>query len=477
MTSRTGPTGPIGPGLTGDELVAEVGRALTSLPRGAAAVVAVSGGPDSTVLAHLVAAARPDLRLTLAHVRHGLRDDRADVAAVRRLATVLRLPLEVTDVTVEPAGEGVEAAARHARYAALRAVAAAGGARTVLVGHTAEDQAETLLLRIARGTGVAGLAGMEPLRPHGRDLQVARPLLRLRRPDLRRFVARQGLDVVEDPTNRDPAVRRAVVRHEILPLLQRVGADPVAALARLADLAREDDRLLDRQAAVVAAALVRPYGPARAIPTDGLDALDVATARRVLRRLLDEVRPGRPPLAAGHVDAVLALRSGEAVDLPGAAVTRGGGWLAAVPRGLRPATAVPLQVPGVTPWRPAGVAIAAGPARPAPRRRRPAGDAATRSGTVPPGGDAALTAVLLSDDAAGGLTVRSRRPGDRLRTAAGTRKLQDLLVDAGVPRAVRDLLPMVVRGDRVLWVPGVAVDVDAGAAGAARPALALTVTR
>lgn len=476
MNRSTGPTGPLGPGLSGDEVVAEVGRVLAPLPRDAAAVVAASGGPDSTALAHLTAAARPDLRLTLAHVRHGLRDDRADVAAAQRLATVLGLPLEVTEVTVEPAGEGVEAAARRARYAALRAAAVAAGAGAVLVGHTAEDQAETLLLRIARGTGVGGLGGMDPIRPHGRDLQIIRPLLRVRRPDLRRFVAQQGLEVAEDPTNRDPTVRRAVVRHEILPLLQRVGADPVGALARLADLAREDDRLLDRQAAAVAATLVRPYGPARALPTDALDALDPATARRVLRRLLDEVRPGRPPLAAGHVDAVVALRPGDAVDLPGATVTRGGGWLAAVPQRLSRGAPVPLQVPGVTPWRPAGVAIAARPAsRLAPGPRRSAGDAAS-SATVPPGGDAALVAVLLGADATTGLSVRTRRPGDRLRTAAGTRKLQDVLVDAGVPRAVRDLLPVVVRADRVLWVPGVVVDTDAAAAGAARPALALTVT-
>ncbi|HWB72182.1 MAG TPA: tRNA lysidine(34) synthetase TilS, partial [Egibacteraceae bacterium] len=154
-------------GLSRDNVVAAVRDALdAAVPEGAGVVIAVSGGPDSTALAHLVVEARPDLRACVAHVRHGLRDDASDARVAAAHAAALGLAFHESRVDVQVAGEGPEAAARRARYAALSGVARAVDGRWILLGHTADDQAETVLLNLARGTGIRGLAGMAPVRTH-----------------------------------------------------------------------------------------------------------------------------------------------------------------------------------------------------------------------------------------------------------------------------------------------------------------------
>lgn len=470
------PPGPLPAGLHRDEIVAEVLRALLPLPGDARAVVAVSGGPDSTALAYLAHEARPDLRLILGHVRHGLREDDADVAVVHHHGRALGLPVEVADVLVRPSGSGLEAAARAERYAALRRIGRRAGAGWLLVGHTADDQAETLLLRMTRGTGVTGLAGMAPVRG-----DLVRPLLRLRRNDVRRFVTLEGLDVADDPMNRDRTVRRVRVRLEVLPALSGLSPDPVGALARLADLARVDARRLDAEATALAAALIRRYGPAGAVPHEELQSLDPALAPRVVRQLLADVSGLPLPVSAAHIAAVLALGPGDALDVPGATVTSGGGWIAAVPTDLAVPPDVTVSVPGRTRWGAVEVQASVSDAGAAGQLALPLPTAWTPptvevlDEALPPGADVLLGQVVLpAFDTP--LTARARRPGDRLTTGAGTKKVQDVLVDAGIPRAVRDLVPMVVADERIVWIPGIAVDHDAAAAGREDPWVHLAVT-
>lgn len=474
--------GPLPPGQSRGAILDEVGRRLADLPPDSGAVVALSGGPDSTALAYLTAEARPDLDLHLVHVRHGLREDAEDLAVVRCHASWLALPLHVEEVEVEAAGEGLEAAAREARYRALRRRAAAVGARWVLVGHTADDQAETVLLRLARGTGVPGLGAMSPVRG-----DLVRPLLRLRRRDVRGFVAGEGLPVVRDPMNQDPDVRRVRVRREVLPALERLGPDPVGALARLAALARDDARTLADQAAAVTARLVRRSGPVVAVSRDDLEVLPTALASRVVRQMVREVRgTGRPPSAA-HTAAILDLAPGSAVDLPGARATAGGGWLAVGPAGLTAPTPRVLRVPGTVHWPSLDLvleaAVGARTAGPV-QLRLPFGGrwSADRvePSLLPPGTDAALGRVIVGPPTTGRsrsrLGVRPRRPGDRVVTRVGTRKLKDVMIDAGVPRLLRPLLPVVCAGKRILWVPGLVVDAEAAARAGEEPWATLTVS-
>ena len=447
-------------------LTADITEALHAVvPQGCSALVAVSGGPDSTALLYLVAEARPDLRLAVGHVRHGLRDDAEDAEVAGAHAAVLGVPFYETKVTVNPqAGEGLEAAARAARYEALTAMAREAKAGWLFVGHTADDQAETVLLNIARGSGIRGLSGIPPIRDLD-GITLVRPLLGVRRALVRALVAERGLRTVADPTNADVERRRARARHETLPHLARLtgheGTDGlVRALARLATLARDDADMLDALADTQAQRIVVSWGPVRAVSTRALAALPRALAGRIVRRLLAEVRVSRRDgarvscsgqgrtagqehtdldgLDAESVWAVLALRPGEAVHVSGGVwVTAGGGWLAAAPSDLEGLSERPLTVPGATPIPELGAVLLAGPAA-----------LATDAALLPPG---AIGPSHATVDCTTRLVMRAWRPGDRV----GDRKLADLL--AVVPRAARPLVPVIARAEEVLWVPGITV--------------------
>jgi tRNA(Ile)-lysidine synthase len=265
---------------------------------------AVSGGADS--LALLVLAVEVGCQVTAVHVDHELRPESGDEAeVVRAAAERWGAAFEARRAAVPP-GPNLEARARAARYAALPPDA--------LTGHTADDQAETVLLNLLRGAGLDGLAGMDPGR---------RPLRRLRRHEARALCEALDLKPVEDPSNVDPAFRRNRVRHELLPLLDAIAErDVVPVLARQADLVRDDVAFLDD---LVDATAVDP-GDARA-----LAAAPLPLARRVVRRWLRHAGPGgdehHPPDAA-TVERVLAVARGEAVacELPG-------GWRVARTRG------------------------------------------------------------------------------------------------------------------------------------------------
>jgi tRNA(Ile)-lysidine synthase len=253
---------------------------------------AVSGGADS--LALLVLAARAGCRVTAIH---GLRRGAAAAAeVVRAAAERFGAGFRALHVHVDP-GPDLEARARAARYAALPAGA--------LTGHTADDQAETVLLNLLRGAALDGMAWMDPGR---------RPLRRLRRSETRALCTGVGLTPVADPTNDDPAFRRNRVRHELLPLLADIAArDVVPVLARQADLARADASLLDELAAELDPTNAR-----------GLAVAPVPLARRAVRRWLRASGPGgreRHPPDGATVERVLAVARGEAV-----ACEVAGGW-------------------------------------------------------------------------------------------------------------------------------------------------------
>jgi tRNA(Ile)-lysidine synthase len=264
---------------------------------GAVVTCAVSGGADS--LALLVLACAAGLEVTAAHVDHGLRSgSAAEAAVVEDAARRFGAAFQAERVRVDP-GSNLEARARAARFAVLPA--------DVLTGHTADDQAETVLLNLLRGAGLAGLAGMSSER---------HPLLRLRRAETRALCAELGLEPVDDPGNRDPAWLRNRVRHEVLPLLADVaGRDLVPVLTRQAALLRDEAALLDELADTLD-------------PTDAraLAAAPAALARRAVRRWLG----GDHPPDAATVERVLAVARLEAEGCDvgaGRSVRRTGGRL------------------------------------------------------------------------------------------------------------------------------------------------------
>lgn len=255
-------------------------------------VCAVSGGPDSMALMALAVAA--GCRVHVVHVDHGLRPGcEREAAGVGRAARLLGATFEALTVAVDP-GPDLEARARRARYGVLP--------EGVLVGHTADDQAETLLLNLLRGAGLDGLTGMRA--EGGGVRRVGRPILQLRRAETSRLVSSIGLEVLTDLSNSDLRFRRNRVRHEVLPLLGEVGGrDPVPLLARTAALLAEDAELLARGA-------------------EGLDATDVRAlrdaprplAKRALRAWLRQGQDAElhPPSLA-EIERVWAVVAGDAV--------------------------------------------------------------------------------------------------------------------------------------------------------------------
>ncbi len=488
------PPGPLPAGQSRAALVAEVAARLDHLAVGSRTVVACSGGPDSAALAYLVAEAREDLEVLLAYVDHGLRPP-ADRDADRAVVDTLTgwLGAEACHLDVEVAGPGgPEAAARTARYAALEALAAERSAHAILIGHTADDQAETVLLRLARGTGIDGAAAMAAVA----GLRT-RPLLRLRREDVHRFVELEGLPSVQDATNRDPGIRRVRVRQQVLPALAEVGPDPVGALARFAALAAEDAAALQTATAALLAERL-DVGSLRLLPRAALSAASPALARRAVRTTIMELT-GTAPDAATVAD-VLASPDPCARSLPdGVELRVDHGWWCLERRAAEPAVdrVIACPAPGVVDWTPAGVRLrldtpAGSGIAPDPGAGRgadadgrdqialqlpgvwspPAVPAARR--VAVPGIDPTLTTVTLPALDAG-LTVRCLRAGDRLRTAGGRRRVVELLRTAGVPRAVRRRWPLVVLDDVVVWVPGVAVDAELARAGRGQPGLGLAL--
>ncbi|WP_375430310.1 tRNA lysidine(34) synthetase TilS [uncultured Friedmanniella sp.] len=306
------------------QVVQAVAAALE--PDDQALLTACSGGPDSLALAFAVQYAA--VRLGLPHaavvVDHQLQPGSAGVAARAAAASSGLGVIDVRQVAVvvDPdAGSGPEAAARQARYAALDAAAVvgvAGRAATVFLGHTRDDQAETVLLGLARGSGSRSLAGMAPRTGHYR-----RPLLGLTRAVTVRACVELGLEPWSDPHNDDPAYARVRVRHRVLPVLEaELGPGVAAALARTAALARDDADLLD--------SLAEAADPGTdALDCVHLDALPTALRRRVLRRWL--TRAGSDDLQLDHVVAVESLvrqwHGQRAVAVPRGTVTRRDGRL------------------------------------------------------------------------------------------------------------------------------------------------------
>lgn len=314
------------------------------LPAGSAVLVACSGGADSLALAATLAhvAPRRGWRAGAVVVDHALRPSSADDAAAAAAACrALGLPAEVRTVAVPGGARGTghggpEAAARTARYAALEEAAAGPGA-VVLLGHTMDDQAETVLLRLARGSGARSLAGMAQATARFR-----RPFLALRRADTRGICADLGLTPIEDPSNAADGgwvradggpLLRSAVRHTALPaLVEALGPGVVPALARTAAQLRRDAELLEDLAGAALERAVRGRGPGRVdVDAATLAAEHPALRTRVLHRLLVETSGTGGAYAARHVDAVDRLvtdyHGQGAADLPGLTARRSGGTI------------------------------------------------------------------------------------------------------------------------------------------------------
>lgn len=390
--------------------------------------VAWSGGLDSTVLLHLLSVYRQHRPLAppllAIHVNHQLQPDAAGWAAhCCELARTLGVPLRNLTVSVNSTGAGLEADARHARYPALEAGMAPG--EVVLFAHHRDDQAETVLLRLLRGSGLAGLQGMPRQRAMGRGT-LLRPLLPWGRAELEAYARRHRLTWVEDPSNVDPRQDRNFLRQQVLPLLASRWPDSVASLVRAAGHLEDADRALE--------ALLPPlprcsnrFGDAGLILEDLLSAEDAVASlqlRRWLRGrglLVPESRPLKEFLRQLRGD-------GRRVRLSGGdwVLERFAGAVFLLPATLPACDASVTLLPGE------GIAL-------------PAGGLALEPAVEQPGLRLAEGEVLR---------LQWRNGGERLLLPGrqGHRRLKTLLQDAGVPPWWRERLPLLYLGDEMLAV-------------------------
>jgi len=441
------------------------------LSRGDRVVVAVSGGPDSVCLLRALLSLAPEYGLTLhvAHLDHRFRGDEsaAEAAFVADLAKKLGVPatVENRDVPAYCAERGLsaQAGAREVRYHFLQQVADATGAVRIAIGHTAGDQAETLLMRLIRGAGVSGLSSIPPVREN-----IIRPLIDVTREEVLAYLLEIGQDFVTDPSNLKPVYTRNRVRQEVIPVLERFNPRVVEALASAAEVLRDEDAAMEASLDRIMPQAVRQEAGAVRIDRTVFNGLLPALQRRVLRKALAlACGDGSADLSSVQTREVLGFmadaQTGRSMELPGgfALVREYDSFTIGQPARVEEFI-VPLAVPGRTgiPGPCLEVEIIVRDVLPLPvvspsLRGREDEDA------DPIDENYLWQAQFDYDKIALPLYLRSRRSGDWFCPAGmnGLRKkLQDYFVDEKVPRTGRANLPLLATEQDLVWVIGMRTD-------------------
>ena len=439
--------------------VTEAVRRKRLLKPGDRVLVAVSGGADSVCLLTLLHEMRerallPGIELRIAHVNYGLRGEESegDEAFVRELGGRLGVPVNCERVRLMPKSGGtLQSRARDARYAFFARLLREHGMTAVATGHTADDQAETVLLWLLRGAGTSGLAGI----PVKREGGIIRPLLDVTRRQVLDYLASRGMFYRSDSSNGTPAYRRNRIRQEILPALRSLNPHIVEALARGAEVLAADAALLDQIERERWETIAKEGSPGCVVMDGGqLSAQSLGLQRRLVRRALAVVRGSKAGLAFRHVNDVLERvvqgSPGAGLDLPGGLrVERDGDLIVMVYDGKRRAdlsptrltAGVPLPIPGAVRIGNGGQRLLA-----VEGRGHPTGATDDRA-----------VFVVDGDRLEGPLSVRNWRPGDWFCPSGmggHRKKLQDFFVDRKIRRKTRDGVPLVVAPAGIVWVAG-----------------------
>ena len=447
-------------------------------------VIGVSGGPDSLSLLHALhrLSSQLGLHIHIAHFNHGLRAEASDADAdfVKAQAQSLNIPLSTAreNVKARPPvhSHSVEEKAREARYDFLARIAHRENALGVAVAHTADDQAETVLLHLVRGSGLRGLTGMQPVSESssisGFPYTLFRPLLDVTRTQTECYCQALNLKPRIDHTNLLPETLRNRLRLELLPLLRQYNPRISDALLRLSESASLDLSVIQSQVDEIWPDIVEQFGSTLSLSRQALSEVHPALRRRIIARALESVSGSPIDIEAVHIqalDSLLTSHTGAKLDLP---------------KGIHATLDYEkvLLGPDLTP-------------RPSPRNHesipREPQPIATPGETLVPGWTITATiedsgppvsnpdpysALFDMDRLPGPLAVRRRRPGDRFNPLgmSGSKKLQDFLTDAKVPRRLRDSIPIVLSGEQIIWVVGLRPAEDTKITGQTKQALRLT---
>lgn len=439
--------------------VTEVVRRKKLVRSGDRVLVAVSGGADSVCLLWLLQEMRerdllPGLEIHVAHVNYGLRGEESekDETFVRELGATLGVPVSCERLhMVHQPGQTLQEAAREARYDYFARLRRELGLTSVATGHTADDQAETLLLWLLRGAGTGGLAGIPITRRGG----IIRPLLGVTREQVVSYLSSRGATYRSDSTNATLVYRRNRIRHEVLPLLRAFNPRIVEGLAREAEILAADASILEEVERERWQVIVKEVSSGRVvIDNDRLATQPMGLQRRLLRRALALVRGKSAGLTFRHVDdivdRVVGGAHGAGLNLPGGVRVERDGDLLTVVKSLSEKTVcvgmewmagTPLPIPGDVRVGYDG-------------QRLLAVEGMAESFSRETGGS---VFVADADRLEGPLTVRSWKRGDWFCPAGmggHRKKLQDFFVDEKIRRSQRDVIPLVVSPSGIVWVAG-----------------------
>ena len=422
------------------------------LTGGEKVLIALSGGPDSSCLASVLTELSRELDLTLfAHyVDHGLRPEETPAEIEQCAALCKSLGIEFThsivnvDELVKNQGINKQEAARELRYKALEEAASACGAKRTALGHTLDDQAETFLMRVIRGSGPSGLSGIPPVRG-----AIIRPLIGTRKPDILEYLREKGIGYAVDSSNLKDKYLRNRLRQSVMPVLEEINPSIVDTLGRTTEILADEERYFFIEVTKALMRLITSKADDHIeLFLTPLETLDNAIARRVLRRAIAETSSLRR-LGYAHIEEILSLvrngKPGDSIDLPHKVkvIKKYSTFLitTAPPVHLETRT---MDGPGVLEIKEAGMKLEA-----------------QITGSPPDTGVSSNVCVLDAGTVSFPLTVRARQDGDFFfpQGFGGKRKkLQDFFVDKKVPRFERNSVPVVLSGKDIIWVAGYRTD-------------------
>ena len=414
-------------------------------------IVGLSGGADSTALLHVLKELRPSMGLDIAaaHINHGLRGRAADEDALfcSELCKGFGIPFYLKSADIREIASSrkmtEEEAGRAVRYEFFEEVVQRTGPAKIATAHHKNDQSETILHNIIRGSGLKGLGGIRPVR----DGRFIRPLIEVTRDEILAFLEKNGLTYRVDATNLDNAYTRNRIRNMLIPLIEKE-FNPAfqEALARLGDSAREDEEFLDTMARKCLAESVELDGGKAAIRIGIFAGYHSAMQKRILMICLNAAAPGLKDITRRSLEdtqkLVLNGRTGAVLELPnGIEARKAYDWCyieQKAPKTEISSFDAPLTVPGSVYLPEAGALVTCTQADRAAFSDNPA------------------CIFIDGGKVKGVLRVRRRRQGDRFQPLgmSGTKKLKDFFIDKKIPRSERDRIPLVVDDDNIIWVAG-----------------------
>lgn len=423
------------------------------LAQGDHVLVGLSGGPDSVCLLTILHKLKPEfgIHISAAYIDHGLRPDEIpyEIELCRDICSSMDIPFTTRPIDVKSYMKekkmNKQEAARELRYNALYEIAVEKTANKIALGHNADDQAETIIMRLFRGTGPSGLSGMPPVRKH-----IIRPLIEIERHEIEDFLETEGIGFVIDSSNLKKEYLRNKIRHLIIPEARKINMDVVKTLSRTADIFRDEERYFEILVTKTLMKLItRKADNVIELFLSPLEAMDTVILRRVLRRAIDETK-GLHGIGFIHIEEIMSLiksgKSGDRIYLPNdIRVIKG--YSTIIITSEKPAKLgdYVINSPCETIVKESSMVIRS---------------TIMSVDEVKDYGDAQKIAVIDADKVHFPMTIRGRLQGDFFYPLGfgKKKKLQDYFVDEKIPRDERDVVPLLICDNNIVWVIGYRLD-------------------